>query len=139
MIRIELSERGDGADMATCGDLTVAHAKASALRMLARKLVAAGSDDEPWQAWRGPMLCLRGSSLHSLAVLDVRDGDKGITTSEWHPHPTETSADAVAADRALNMARAVFAETRRKRFCKISVGEGRQDRKAAGVAQERAQ
>lgn len=91
-IRIELSERHDGADIAATDwqdhHFTAAHPKASPLRMVARQLVAAGAPDVPWQATRRGRAVLSGPSLHRLAEFDVRDVDgSGLKRSRWTPNP----------------------------------------------------
>jgi hypothetical protein len=38
----------------------------------ARDAVAAGAQDQPWQAYRGDMLCLHGESIQWLADRSLR-------------------------------------------------------------------
>jgi hypothetical protein len=55
---------------------------------LARKLLAAGCDDQPWQATRGEMVVMRGPSLARLAAIRVADGDDGPGPrfTKYQPH-----------------------------------------------------
>lgn len=134
MIRIELSERRDGADMATHGDTVAEHPKASAVHLLARKLVQAGAPDQPWEAYRSGALCLRGRSLHELAAVDKRDADAGIKTTLWQPFPGDAEGEALHA--ALKHARARLSERAPAASRRRPVSADGRDAKPAGARQE---
>ena len=91
MIQISLGERTDGANTAEAewnGRIfRAASGKASAMRDVARQLVAAGCPDQAWVSAWGGRPSMRGASLHDMAAVDVRDGDAGLTTGFWAPHP----------------------------------------------------
>ena len=95
-IRIELAERYDGADMATTtwagAELTAAHPRSSALRIVARKLRDAGAPDCAWVATRRGTVVLTGPSLARLAARDVRDTDARLASPLWQPFPVRPSA-----------------------------------------------
>ena len=95
MIRIELAQRHDGADMAAAtwngAELTAAHPRSSALRIVARKLRDAGAPDCPWQATRRGAVVLTGPSLARLAARDVRDTDARLASPLWQPFPVRPS------------------------------------------------
>lgn len=90
MISMRLSQRPDGTDVAECdwnGADYHAASRGSVTRSLARQLIAEGAPDQPWQAVRGAMVCLRGKSLFAHAAMTLREGDHGFRLTRWRPNP----------------------------------------------------
>jgi hypothetical protein len=101
MITIILSQHTDGTNVAEAiwNDTTFrAETHGGATHEVARKLVKAGAEDQPWQAVRGSMVCLVGKSLHRWAGLKTTDTDSRFCFSKWHPlqwQKAPTQRDAV--------------------------------------------
>jgi hypothetical protein len=84
-IRIEMSQRADGADIARFGDYQ-AISRHGAEMALARELVAAGFPDSAWCTECRGQVRLHGSSLYALARLTVSEGDsQRVTFKRWQP------------------------------------------------------
>lgn len=86
MIIFAISNRVDGSERAVCGEHEVT-AGGSALHACARKVVAAGEPDGPWQATRDGRTVLTGSSLWHLAATTISMGDLTEAVIRWKPHP----------------------------------------------------
>lgn len=102
VVTIVMSQRSDGADVATTvhdGRALVLTSRHGAVMEAARALVAAGTEDGPWQAV-GPdgRVRLRGRSLHALARLTAEENDQGMRLRRWRPRaetgPAGTGGDA---------------------------------------------
>jgi hypothetical protein len=62
---------------------------------LARKLIAAGCPDQPWQAQRHGAIVMSGPSLAGIAGIRYVDGDKRLDRVNWKPHPHAQPAPAM--------------------------------------------
>lgn len=90
MISMQLSQHTNGTDVADCewnGTRYHAANRHGVTRTLARRLIADGAHDEPWQAVRGSMVCLRGKSLFAHAAWVLNEDDQGFRFTRWAPHP----------------------------------------------------
>lgn len=103
MIRFDLTQRSDGSTIASNGERSAAGG--DPCRAIARDLVDAGTEDQPWEMWRGTTRCMYGPSLHWLAATAISEGDTGLTRGWWalHPHsePRPVLAAVVERLRAL--------------------------------------
>jgi hypothetical protein len=85
IIRITVSKRTDGADIAQCAGFECI-SKRGAEMGLARLLVAAGFPDTGWQTEAAGRVRLFGPSLHGLARLTVSETDaRRIGIVKWTP------------------------------------------------------
>src|ERR1700755_3168031 len=88
MIIMTLSQHTDGTNVAETfwhGPSYRAKTHGGATHELARQLVRAGAEDQPWQAVRGPMICLSGKSLPRWAELKTEDNDTCLRVVKWRP------------------------------------------------------
>ncbi len=81
-LTITLAQHPDGADVARRGE-HIAISRHGAVMALARRPVAVGVLDGPWQAERNGVSVLRGPNLHRLAGLTIHEDDKGIRLRKW--------------------------------------------------------
>ena len=85
MIEIGTQHLGGGAEGVIAewrGEPYEAASKHGALHALARKLVCAGCEDQPWRT-----STLRGRSLHYLAATTIAEGDGAPRIAKWASHP----------------------------------------------------
>lgn len=90
-IRIQMSERFDGMDIAKHGKF-VASSRNGASMKLARMLVEAGYPDVAFQMCRGRQVCMYGYSLHALAEATVTEGGHSPRIVKWSPFVKEEAA-----------------------------------------------
>jgi len=93
IIRIEMSQRTDGTDVAFFGHHEVS-SRHCAESKLARILVEANYPDVPWETVRNGKLCLFGRSLHGLAKLTIAEGAKQVSFTRWQPMLTRPARAA---------------------------------------------
>jgi hypothetical protein len=94
--------------------------RSTSIAKLARAIVEAGVQDQPWSAVSpNGTVALRGRSLHAIARTTITESDReGLRQRIWHPHPAgqrkegaeeprsinDTSQDAEAAQRSTSRA-----------------------------------
>jgi hypothetical protein len=84
IIRIQVSQRSDGADIAEYNGYQ-AISRHCAESKLARILVEANYPDGPWETVRNGKVCLFGRSLIGLAKLTIAEGAKQVSFTRWQP------------------------------------------------------
>lgn len=104
MLRITLSQRPDGKDIASCGPHRVI-ARTGAAMALARELIAAGFPDAPWEAvGQDGQVRMTGSSLHEWACWTMREDDGGLRRVPYVPNarfrPPQATPDGPEAPPA---------------------------------------
>ena len=108
MIRITLSQRPDGKDIAACGPHRVI-ARNGATMALARQLIAAGFPDTPWEAVGADgRIRLQGPSLHAWARWTMSETDShGLRrvpyVSDPRFHRQQATASGFSAPTAIGI------------------------------------
>jgi hypothetical protein len=86
LIRIDVTSRDDGIDIATCGTIRVT-GRNGVTHAICRELVAAGHPDGPWESWHDGRRSLIGRSIHRHALRTLKISDTAETSTWWAPHP----------------------------------------------------
>ena len=95
MIEIEMTQRLNGADVASAAGMTAMSRNGAQMR-LARMLVGVGVPDRPWRTVRSGRIRMFGPSLHRSAGLMVTEGDHRPRIVAFVPHPRSVPEEIAA-------------------------------------------
>jgi hypothetical protein len=82
-----------------------AKSRASAIAKLARSLLEAGIQDQPWEAYRNGKCSMRGRSLCGVAKLTISEPDLGrIGWTPWKPFKATPQSEKGHASEPVDAA-----------------------------------
>lgn len=95
MISFTIHQITDGRTVATHAGRT--ETGQDPCRVIAREMVEAGAEDQPWEIARDGRVAMNGPSLHWLAATVVSETDVGFTRTWWAAHPRSEPRPVLAA------------------------------------------